>query len=147
MNQDLETVECSDLTGDEPFALYQRYINHRHDDGDMYPATAEQFEAFIKTKTVDTLFLKFYLGDELIAVSVTDVLENGLSAVYTFFDPAHSKRSLGSFAILWQIKMAQVRNLSHLYLGYWIKGCQKMEYKSNYRPLQFLVDGRWVEVK
>lgn len=145
-NQDLKVIECVDLTGAEPFELYQRYINDRHDDGDMYPATAEQFEAFIKTKTVDTKFLKFYLNDELVAVSVTDVLEQGLSAVYTFFDPSHAKRSLGGFAILWQIKMAQKLQLPFLFLGYWIKDCKKMEYKSNYRPLQFLVEGRWVAV-
>ncbi|MFT4887454.1 MAG: arginine-tRNA-protein transferase [Pseudohongiellaceae bacterium] len=143
-NQDLEIFECSDLTGDEPYALYQHYINHRHDDGDMYPATAEQFEAFIKTKTVDTRFLKFYLDQQLVAVSVTDVLEQGLSAVYTFFDPDQAKRSLGGYAILWQVKMAQDLNLPYLFLGYWIKDCHKMEYKSNYRPLQLLVDGRWV---
>lgn len=145
-NQDISVVECTDLTGAEPFELYQRYINDRHNDGDMYPATAEQFEAFIKTKTVDTKFLKFYLNDELLAVSVTDVLEQGLSAVYTFFDPNHAKRSLGGFAILWQVKMARNLGLPFLFLGYWIKDCKKMEYKSNYRPLQFLVEGRWVAV-
>ncbi|MFT7015411.1 MAG: arginine-tRNA-protein transferase [Pseudohongiellaceae bacterium] len=112
----------------------------------MYPATTEQFEAFIKTKTVDTRFLKFYLDQKLVAVSVTDLLEQGLSAVYTFFDPAQAKRSLGGYAILWQVKMAQDLNLPYLFLGYWIKDCQKMEYKSNYRPLQLLVDGRWVAV-
>jgi arginine-tRNA-protein transferase len=74
------------------------------------------------------------------------VLEQGLSAVYTFFDPAQTKRSLGGYAILWQIKMAQDLGLPYLFLGYWIKECQKMEYKSNYRPLQLLVDGRWVAV-
>ena len=145
-NQDLEVVECLDLTGDEPYALYQRYIDRRHDDGDMYPATPEQFEAFIKTKTVDSRFLKFYLNQQLVAVSVTDVLEQGLSAVYTFYDPAQTKRSLGGYAILWQIKMAQNLGLPYLFLGYWIKECQKMEYKSNYRPLQLLIDGRWVAV-
>ncbi len=145
-NQDLEVVECLDLTGDEPYALYQRYIDRRHDDGDMYPATPEQFEAFIKTKTVDSRFLKFYLNQQLVAVSVTDVLEQGLSAVYTFYDPAQTKRSLGGYAILWQIKMAQNLELPYLFLGYWIKECQKMEYKSNYRPLQLLIDGRWVAV-
>lgn len=147
LNKDVVVVECEDLTGRDAYDLYASYINSRHDDGDMYPATAEQFEAFIKTKTVDTRFLKFYLDDKLIAVSVTDVLEQGLSAVYTFFDPQMSKRSLGSFAILWQIEKAKQLGLSYLFLGYWIKNCQKMEYKSSYRPLQMLIDGRWVLLK
>lgn len=146
-NQDLKVEICTDLAGDAEFALYQRYIDSRHDDGDMYPASAEQFEAFIKTKTVDTRFLKFYLEDQLLAVSVTDVLEQGLSAVYTFFEPSQAKRSLGSYAILWQVELAKKMQLEYLFLGYWVKGCQKMEYKSSYRPLQLLVDGQWVLAK
>ncbi|MFT4862306.1 MAG: arginyl-tRNA--protein-N-Asp/Glu arginylyltransferase [Pseudohongiellaceae bacterium] len=146
-NQDLKVEVCSDLAGDAEFALYQRYIDSRHDDGDMYPASAEQFEAFIKTKTVDTRFLKFYLEGQLLAVSVTDVLEQGLSAVYTFFEPSQAKRSLGSYAILWQVELAKKMQLEYLFLGYWVKGCQKMEYKSTYRPLQFLVNGQWVLLK
>ncbi len=146
-NSDLTVEICNELAGEEEFALYQRYIDSRHDDGDMYPASAEQFEAFIKTKTVDTRFLKFYQEGLLVAVSVTDVLEHGLSAVYTFFEPSMGKRSLGSFAILWQIELAKEMELDYLFLGYWVKGCQKMEYKSSYRPLQLLVDGQWVLVK
>jgi arginine-tRNA-protein transferase len=146
-NQDLDVEVCNELTGNAEFALYQRYIDSRHDDGDMYPASAEQFEAFIKTKTVDTRFLKFYQAGELVAVSVTDVLEQGLSAVYTFFEPSLARRSLGSFAILWQIEMAKKMELDYLFLGYWVKGCQKMEYKSSYRPLQLLIEGQWVLVK
>ena len=146
-NSDIKVDVCTELTSEGEFALYQRYIDSRHDDGDMYPASLEQFEAFIKTKTVETRFLKFYQGDELVAVSVTDVLEQGLSAVYTFFEPSLAKRSLGSFAILWQIELAKKMHLDYLFLGYWVKGCQKMEYKSTYRPLQLLVDGQWVLVK
>ncbi len=147
LNQDLEVEVATELSGQTEFALYQRYIDSRHDDGDMYPASAEQFEAFIKTKTVDTRFLKFFLGDELLAVSVTDFLDQGLSAVYTFFEPSQAKRSLGSFAILWQIELAKKMHLDYLFLGYWVKGCQKMDYKSSYRPLQMLVDGQWVLMK
>lgn len=146
-NSDLSVEICNELAGDEEFALYQRYIDSRHDDGDMYPASAEQFEAFIKTKTVDTRFLKFYQDGCLVAVSVTDVLEHGLSAVYTFFEPSMYKRSLGSYAILYQIELAKEMQLDYLFLGYWVKGCQKMEYKSSYRPLQLLIDGQWVLVK
>ena len=86
-NKSLRVIEESDLTHDAAYELYSRYINSRHADGDMYPATEEQFEAFIKTKTVDTRFYLFFEDNELMAVSVVDALEHGLSAVYTFFAP------------------------------------------------------------
>lgn len=146
-NQDLHVIEKNDLTCNESFALYERYIKIRHGDGDMYPATPEQFEAFIKTKTVDTRFYLFYQDSKLLAVSVTDVLEHGLSAVYTFFDPDEAKRSLGIHAILHQIQKAKEFKLPYVFLGYWIKSCQKMTYKSNFRPLEMLIDGNWRLVK
>jgi arginine-tRNA-protein transferase len=145
-NEDLEVRESTELSGEEFYALYTRYINHRHRDGDMYPPSPEQFEAFIKTRTVDTVYFQFWLGDRLLAVAVTDVLEQGLSAVYSFFDPDYDRRSLGSYAILWQISEAQRRELPYVFLGYWVKGCRKMQYKSDYRPLQLLIDGRWVQM-
>lgn len=143
-NRDLRVEERNDLTCEEAFELYKRYIDRRHRDGDMYPATREQYEAFIKTKTVDTRFFLFYEGDKLLAVSVTDVLEQGLSAVYTFFEPDLPARSFGNYVILWQIQHCQELGLPYLFLGYWIKGCQKMQYKSEYRPLELLVDGSWI---
>lgn len=146
-NRDLRVVEESDLTADDAYELYSRYINSRHADGDMYPATEEQFEAFIKTKTVDTRFYLYYDRDHLVAVSVIDQLEQGLSAVYTFFDPDEQRRSLGKFAILWQIEKCQDLQQPYLFLGYWIKGCSKMQYKSEFRPLEMLLEGRWVLVK
>lgn len=146
-NESLRVVEKSDLTDEIAYDLYQRYINLRHLDGDMFPASLEQYEAFIKTKMVDTRFFLFYDQDELLAVSVVDFLEHGLSAVYTFFDPEQNQRSLGNFAILWQIKQCQALSLPYLFLGYWIKGCGKMEYKSKFRPLEMLINGRWVLVR
>ena len=146
-NESLRMVEKSDLTDEIAYGLYRRYITQRHLDGDMFPASLEQYEAFIKTKMVDTRFFLFYEQDELLAVSVVDFLEQGLSAVYTFFDPDQSQRSLGNFAILWQITKCQELGLPYLFLGYWIKGCGKMEYKSKFRPLEMLINGRWVLAK
>ena len=146
-NQDLKVIERNDLICEESFALYESYINTRHADGDMYPATPEQFEAFIKSKTVDTRFFLFFQEDRLISVSVTDILERGVSAVYTFFDPMESKRSLGIHSILHQIYFAKVLKLPYVFLGYWIKNCKKMEYKSKFRPLEMLIDGNWILVK
>lgn len=147
LNQHLRIAEESDLTCSSAFDLYRRYIDERHGDGDMYPATLEQYEAFIKTKTVDTRFYLFYDDEKLVSVSVVDVLEHGLSAVYTFFDPELNKQSLGRFAILWQIQKCQQLGLPYLFLGYWIRNCPKMQYKSSFRPLEMLLNGRWVLIK
>lgn len=145
-NQDLEIKYSDDLDDSDSYLLYKRYINTRHQDGDMYPATPEQYEAFIKTRTPTTQFFKFYSGSELLAVSVIDFLDHGLSAVYTFFDPEQEKRSLGIYCILWQIQKARKLKLRHLFLGYWIKGCAKMSYKSKFRPIEMLLDGKWVHL-
>ena len=145
-NADLVVERVDQLDSDESYRLYKSYINVRHSNGDMYPATPEQYEAFIKTATADTWYYKFYLAEKLVAVSVTDVLEQGLSAVYTFFDPSLPKRSLGTFVILWQIQKAQELAMPYLFLGYWIKGCDKMKYKSEYRPIELLHEGKWIQL-
>ena len=144
LNEDLQVKETSELDCPESFNLYCRYINTRHQDGDMFPATWEQYQAFIATKTNDTRFYRFYTETRLVAVSVTDILQNGLSAVYTFFDPTAAKRSLGSYVILWQIEKCRELDLPYLYLGYWINNCQKMNYKNKYRPIQLLIAGKWL---
>lgn len=143
-NMDVRVEECSELSGDEAYFLYQEYIEKRHSDGDMYPATPEQFDAFIRSSTEGCQYFCFYLEEKLIAVGVSDVLDAGLSAVYTFFDPGLTKRSLGNFVILWQIEQVRALGLDYLYLGYWIKDCAKMEYKSRFRPLEMLIEGSWV---
>lgn len=143
-NKDLRVVTAFDLDDDDSYPLYKRYINTRHRDGDMYPATPEQFEAFIKTKTESSVFFKFYEGNSLVAVSLVDVLDEGMSAVYTFFDPQQESRSLGIFIILWQIEKVKSLNRAYLYLGYWIKDCAKMQYKNSFRPIEMLNNGKWV---
>ena len=143
-NKDLHVKEEVTLEDKNSFELYEKYINTRHRDGDMYPASIEQFEAFICSATSSTRFLSFFSNDSLVAVSVTDQLSQGLSAVYTFFDPSLNSRSLGSYVILWQIEEARRLKLPYVYLGYWIKDCKKMQYKSSFRPIELLIDGDWL---
>jgi len=142
-NQDLVVLRTDDIRDDESFELYQRYIEQRHADGDMYPPDREQYESFLNNAWDCTSYYRFYDSDTLIAVAVVDELVDGLSAIYTFFEPSADKRSLGTYAILWQIKKASEMALEHLYLGYWIRDCQKMAYKSDYRPLELYVNSRW----
>ncbi|WP_110643071.1 arginyltransferase [Salinicola sp. CPA57] len=144
-NRDL-TLQVRPTEFDEQhYALYARYIHARHADGDMFPPSREQYRTFLTQSHPFANLLEFRLGTQLMAVAATDLLGHGLSAIYTFFDPdpIFERRSLGSFAILRQIELARQRQLPHVYLGYWIRACQKMRYKQDYQPLEYLNGGRW----
>jgi arginine-tRNA-protein transferase len=145
-NNDLRVVERNDINTPEFYQLYERYINEKHRDGDMYPASEEQFETFLTSEWGVTRYFCFYQQKRLVAVAVTDRLEDSLSAIYTFYDPDLDPRSLGNYAILWQIDKARAENLDYLYLGYWIKSCRKMAYKSLYRPMELYLDERWMRL-
>lgn len=143
-NNDLIVEEIDDIRDEEYFDLYCRYIKERHFDGDMYPPNREQYDSFLTDDFGVTQFISFRENDRLLAVAVIDLMESGLSAVYTFFDPDEQQRSLGSYAILWQIEYARENQLPYVYLGYWIKECRKMQYKIEYRPLQLLINRKWL---
>jgi arginine-tRNA-protein transferase len=142
-NEDLRVLPCEDIRDEEAFDLYRRYIELRHSDGDMYPPDREQYESFLNNAWNCTRYFRFYRGGNLAAIAVVDELMDGLSAIYTFFDPNEHRRGLGSYAILWQIEKAREQGLDYVYLGYWIRDCQKMAYKSEYRPLELYMNGRW----
>lgn len=145
-NRDLVVAGTIPQTTEEIYSLYARYIEARHADGDMYPPSREQFTSFLVRKWPFSIFYEFRLNGKLLAVAVTDQMINGLSAVYTFYDPDEQRRSLGRYAILWQIEEARRCNLQAVYLGYWIKNCKKMNYKTEYRPIEMLVNQRWIVV-
>jgi len=145
-NADLQVVIEPAAYSERAYALYARYVSGRHGDGDMYPPSVEQFRSFLLSQWCDTLFVESWLGDELVAVAVTDRLPHGLSAVYTFFDPDLAQRGLGVFSVLQQIALCRQLELPHLYLGYWIRDCQKMRYKIDYRPIELFVNGSWLRL-
>jgi leucyl-tRNA---protein transferase len=128
------------------YDLYARYIAGRHGDGDMYPPSKDQFRSFLLSQWSDTLFVCSYLDDALIAVAVTDRQPHGLSAIYTFFEPDLPERSLGVWSVLQQIELARRLGLPHVYLGYWIRNSEKMDYKTDYRPVELMVNGHWTEM-
>ncbi len=143
-NSDL-TVTCSKGKFlQQHFDLYRRYINSRHNDGSMANPSKTDYHRFLICDWTDTMFIEFHLNKQLIAVAVSDILSTGLSAVYTFFDPEYADRSPGHFAILTQIDEAKSRDLEYLYLGYWIKDCDKMSYKRRYKPLEGFINDQWV---
>lgn len=127
----------------EYFDLYHRYQEARHGDGGMSDDNPEQYRNFLLQSHVDTLLVEFRENDELRMVSVVDVLADGLSAVYTFYDPDIPNASFGTFNVLWQIELCRKLQLPYLYLGYWIHDSRKMAYKANFHPLQGLRDGVW----
>ena len=131
---------------EEHYELYARYIAGRHADGSMYPPSRAQFRSFLLAPWSRTLFLSTYLDGALAAVAVTDVLPDALSAIYTYFDPALPRRSLGVYSILHQIEECRRRRLAHLYLGFWIEDAPKMRYKTDFRPVELLRGGRWTEM-
>ncbi|GAB3272292.1 arginyltransferase [Parahaliea aestuarii] len=142
-NRDLSVERTADIRDNQAYHLYQRYIEQRHADGDMFPPDREQYESFLNNAWDCTRYYRFYDHRRLLAVAVVDVMIDGLSAIYTFFDPDEQQRGLGSYAILWQIEQAREMGLHYLYLGYWIEACKKMAYKADYQPLELLLDNRW----
>jgi len=143
-NQDLSVRLTRPILHDEQFRLFKRYISARHANAGMDNASMIDYLQFLTGATFSTGFYEIRLGDRLCAVSVLDHLTHGLSAVYTFFDPHLSHRSLGVYAILWAIEECRRNNLPYLYIGYWIKNCQKMNYKDQYRPLEAHLEDQWV---
>ena len=145
-NADLQVIQAEAQYTDEYYQLYKQYIDTCHQDGDMYPATVEQFCSFLAESPDFCHFYEFRLQGRLLAVSVADALGSGLSAIYTFYSPDHPKRSLGRYCILWLIETTKALGLRYLHLGYWIKNCQKMSYKIEYRPTQLYVNQQWSEL-
>ena len=143
-NSDLIVTKVSNIDDDEYYELYERYINERHRDGEMFPPTREQYQGFLTSEWGMTTFFEARdAAGSLISVAVSDKLTNGYSAMYTFFAPEETQRSLGVFNILIQVLECQKINAPYLYLGYWIKHCDKMAYKTNYRPFELFVGNQW----
>nr|WP_218942695.1 arginyltransferase [Rhodoferax sp. BLA1] len=131
------------------YALYKRYQKSRHPGGGMDIDDEAQYTDFLVRSNVRSWMVEFRAtvpgqsATELKMVSIIDQLKDGLSAVYTFYAPEPGQ-NYGTFNVLWQIQQARSLGLNYLYLGYWIEGCQKMDYKSCFKPYELMQNGLWL---
>jgi arginine-tRNA-protein transferase len=139
----LEAEEMPLRFRSEHYALYLRYQARRHAGGGMDQDSRDQYSHFLLQSRVDTRLIEFREAGLLRMVSIVDRLSDGLSSVYTFFDPDLQQTSLGIYNILWQMERCRREELPYLYLGYWIRDSRKMAYKAQFMPIEGLIEGLW----
>ncbi len=144
-NNTLHATATAANATEEQFVLFSAYQSSRHAGGDMEKMNSSDYQALVEETNVRTKLIEF--RDErgnLVACCLIDLLSDGLSALYSFFDPEiASRRSLGTFMILWLTQYARELELDYVYLGFWIDGCDKMSYKASYRPLEGFTSSGW----
>ena len=142
-NHRMRSALLPNVATTEQYALFKSYLSTRHTGGEMEKMQFEEYRAMIEDSPVETRLIEWRDEDSLTAVMLADVLDDGLSAVYSFFDAAQSKRSLGTFMILEVIRLAKEKNLPYVYLGYLIRELPNMAYKERFQPLEYYRNGKW----
>jgi arginine-tRNA-protein transferase len=156
-NSDIIGAETAASPSSEQYSLFRSYLDARHAEGGMADMTVLDYAMMVGDSHVDTLVVEYrFRGIDsgitgrgtgpLIATALTDVLADGLSMVYSFFDPEHEARSLGTFMILDHIQRARKMGLPYVYLGYWVEGSRKMGYKRRFQPQEHLMARGWARV-
>ncbi len=148
-NRDLQIIIKDAEFNEEHYQLYSSYLKSKHRDSGMDDCTPADYLNFLTSNWCETRFVEFRLQHKLLAVAVTDFVYGGLSAVYTFYQPEsqYRNRSLGVYAILWQIQHCLELDKPWLYLGYWIPLHRKMHYKKQYQPAEYFYRGQWLCLK
>jgi arginyl-tRNA--protein-N-Asp/Glu arginylyltransferase len=157
-NRDIVGTLVTNRPSSEQYSLFRRYLEARHGDGGMVDMTVLDYSMMVEDSHVETRLVEYRRRGpdtaingrgqgSLLGVSLTDVLGDGLSMVYSFFDPEVADRSLGTFMILDHIAQAKAMGLSYLYLGYWVEGSRKMDYKARFLPQERLLPQGWQRVE
>ncbi|HEX3506231.1 MAG TPA: arginyltransferase [Xanthobacteraceae bacterium] len=133
----------------EQYAIFRAYLDSRHRDGGMADMTVLDYAMMVEDSHIETRIIEYRQrgNGELVAIALTDVLGDGLSMVYSFFEPDQAARSLGTFMVLDHIARAQRMGLAYVYLGYWVRGSRKMDYKSRFLPQERLMPDGWTRVE
>ncbi len=149
-NEELRRNATSPWATEDQFALFRRYLDHRHADGGMADMDIFEFAAMIEETPIRSRVIEYTRpaepgkkGRPLAAVCLTDVFDDGLSMVYSFYDPGLTRMSLGTYLILDHIEIAREARLPYVYLGYWVPGSRKMGYKAGFSALEIYKGGRW----
>ncbi len=150
-NADLKREATSPWATEDQYALFRDYLDSRHADGGMADMDIFEFAAMIEETPIRSRVIEYTASDgkgrrELAAVSLTDVLDDGLSMVYSFYDPDRARTSLGTYVILDHIRIAREAGLPYVYLGYWVPGSPKMGYKANFSALEVYKNGEWQDI-
>ena len=148
-NRDLARQPCDAWATETQYELFRRYLDHRHAEGGMADMDAFDYAAMVDETPVTSTVVEYSRTEpatgarRLLAACLSDILGDGLSMVYSFYDPAEQQRSLGSYMILDHIRLAREMGLPYVYLGYWVAGSPKMDYKIGYRPFELCDGARW----
>jgi len=147
----LERLPSTPWATEPQFDLFKRYLESRHADGGMADMDVFEFAAMVEETPIRSRVVEYYnsgsrRSEDLAAVCLTDLLQDGLSMVYSFFDPDLEKMSLGTFMILDHIEIAREAGLPYVYLGYWVPDSPKMAYKAKFTPLEVFRNGMWSEL-
>ena len=152
-NAKLERKISQPRPDDEMFQLFKRYMSARHGDGGMANMGVQDFKRMADDSPTRTRIMKYFerseVGPEktLVAAAITDILRDGLSMLYSFYDPDRTKNSLGTYMILDSIDIAKENGFKHVYLGYWVPGSKKMDYKRKFGSLEIFVDRIWRNIE
>lgn len=141
----LRTKEAPLVFKQNHFELYRKYQNARHKVKNEEQNDLDDYNDFLIKSNVQSKLMEFWDGDSLKIVSIIDLVNDGISAVYTFFDPDDRKVSFGTYAVTWLINWCKTQQLKYIYLGYWIGDCDKMKYKTNFKPYELYIGGYWQE--
>ena len=144
INNDVMVMEKPALATEEQYELFSKYQEFRHTGGDMATMDYYDYQALIEETSVKTFVLEYRILDNLVGTCIVDQMADGLSGVYSFFDPTNKKRSLGTLIVLTLVRLAENLRLPYVYLGYWVSGSKNMAYKEKFQPIEYYDGNGWI---